>query len=252
MKKQSIIIVIVALMLNIFNTGCRNVNNSPDLVDYEKMTAYAAIHSLTHQNQYDYTVKELEKDEFGRIMFAVTVSSPYDKSKSVSFVVIMQGNTKDGVLYYEDIAYYSGDQNEEKTVLLKEANDWGLPINKAKITKRRMHMEYPPGEGIYFGSTLEETGKSAPETEWYEYKKIICSALNISDADYEILISDYDEAGKWLLCVNEKTTNETKYFAVADETNVLSFIEYTDDDEVASEMISIKNASGWNYSLISK
>ncbi|MBQ7699847.1 MAG: hypothetical protein IJT49_05845 [Clostridia bacterium] len=253
MKQRTLsIILIILLVFGTLITGCRDINDNPDMIDYEKMTAYAAIHSLVHENQYDYSVNELETDEYGRVLFSVAVTSLYSNANFGSYVVIMQGCTKGGVLYYEDIAYYSGDENEEKTASLKDANDWNTPINESKITKRRMHMEYPPGEGMYFGSTLTETGRSRPKKEWNDYIKIVYSSLNISKDDYEIVISDYDESGKWLLCVREGGTNNTKYFVIASERKVLSFIENDDSDAIISDIISMKQESNWNFTLLKK
>ncbi len=220
------------------------------------MTAYAAIHNLVQNNQYDYSVKELEKDEFGRVLFSLTVTPRNNNSEYASYVVIMQGYTNGGVLYYEDVAYYAGDENEKNTALLKTTNDWNTPIDEAKTTIRRIHMEYPPGEGIYFGSTLNETGKSKPKMSWHDYTMIVCSALNINDSDYEVLISDYDESGKWLLCVNEKSNGRAKYFVLADETRVLSYIKNIEDEiidnEIIFDIIDMKHSSGWNYSFKKK
>lgn len=241
--KNTIVVLLIVTSSFLLFVGCRQPNNNPSKEDYEKMTAYVAVHFLIDNNQYHYTVRELETDNYGRTLYSVLLNTDV---KYRQFVVIMQGFSKNCVWFYEDVSYYIGEESNEKTRLLKESNDWNTPMNDEKITKRNVRIEFPPGEGIYFGRTPKESKSSYPDTEWSEFVSGICSQLSINKNLYNIYLSDYNGNNKWLLCVSNKETEDIDYFVLSDEKAVLSSVQYDHNIEgIQQKISSIKSFCEW-------
>jgi hypothetical protein len=241
-KNTIVVLLIVISLLSLF-VGCRQPNNNPSKKDYEKMTAYVSVHFLIDNNQYHYTVQEIETDNYGRTLYSVLLNTDV---KYKQFVVIMQGFSKNCVWFYEDVSYYIGEETNEETSMLKELNDWNSPLNEEKITKRNVHIEFPPGEGIYFGGTLKESKSSNPSTEWSKFVSDICSQLSINKDLYNIYITDFNGINKWLLYISSKETGDIDYFVISDEKCVLSTVLCNDIESIQQEITNIKMSCNWN------
>lgn len=80
------------------------------------------------------TTEELEKDEYGRILFRYDMGE-----KGNNFLGICQGYTKNTTTFYQDfctVQHVNGTNRytEEEIRKLKEQNDWGKPLEPSKMT----------------------------------------------------------------------------------------------------------------------
>jgi len=78
---------------------------------------------------------QMEKDRYGRELFAYTAPNLFTDEILPAYVICQKIDSR-YVYYYEDICYYIGDSEENALNQLKIQNDWDMPLEEDKLSKR--------------------------------------------------------------------------------------------------------------------
>lgn len=122
----------------------------------------------------------IETDEYGRKLMSVKIETVYD----LSALCIVQRVEAEYVYYYDNVNYICTDDYQEydnyQLGTLKEANDWGEPLDGAKMVKRELNrgsdllaaMNYGNIHNVENSKRIFEENISLPTG--YKYRIIIC------------------------------------------------------------------------------
>lgn len=109
-----------------------------------------AGHSSNGEALYDAEVCSLQTDEYGRVLF-----SYYENSLQTNLLVfVMQYKQGDKAYYYDDYCYtliikenkdQAPDLTSPEIQALKQANDWGKPLDESKCTSTQIVNKKPEG-----------------------------------------------------------------------------------------------------------
>lgn len=150
MRNNRLIIAVLLLMLTL--VSCEpNTFRYRD--EYQELYSAANYSILGMETRDSDRVIEVEKDNYGRVLYLVLSSSPVSSSKRVVVLGIVQSYTDTEVQYYEKInvvccfadsnavlpfteevgrSFFTEDQIEN----LKEANDWEKEFDETKCTRQ--------------------------------------------------------------------------------------------------------------------
>ena len=203
----------------------------------------------------------LEKDEYGRVMYAYKTWWAYHKSPACSSILICQQYDDQSVYYYPGvnfISWYKAPEYEdapfekptlnikkiidglihafdpdevgfsdEEITLLKEKNDWGKPLNLEKCTTLK-----------------NEKGVSPSETEEKNLEDVIQHlGVLYADADkisaYDIRRFETDQYGRTIYFLSYSVVHqkEAKKF----EASVIVYNDYSFDPETFLFVISFED-----------
>lgn len=162
-------------------------------------------------------VEKLETDAYGRELFRYSAWAQYiiegcDNNTYATFLVICQKTGGDFAYYYEDYCWLTkknnsddstfADYSDEEFMLLKERNDWGLPLNDDKMQQVR-----------YRNTGIEEKPNFSLLSEE------ICAKLELSFDEVDILFIHHLEkknATEQFVWVN---VNYMYYLCLVNPTN---------------------------------
>ncbi len=182
-----------------------------------------------------YTVNVLEKDTEGRILYEFsTLNLLRDREETV--LVICQDFDSRYVYFYEDQNYCTGDCDASDIARLKENNDWNMPLDTEKMSRRKNKLSFDLN--IIMNDPLE-------------YSKLshdIKESLGRESAQIKMCpVIDTDNNGLYLLfTVLENSDATEKYFVIADSSYNLSFLP-ADGQADAFAISTFKKANGWKY-----
>jgi hypothetical protein len=188
----------------------------------------------------------IETDEYGRRLMSVKIETAY----GISALCISQRVDEEYVYYYDNVNYVCIDDYQEyetyQVDTLKDANDWGEPLDEEKMVKRELNsdsdllavMNYGNIHNVENSKRIFEENISIPTG--YKYSTRIC---------------DWDATGKEIYLASTFTMEDTKriwhkyYLMVinADGTyNPETFIVEFDDLKKSNQPLAeVKEKNDW-------
>jgi len=232
MKKSLFILLLVVCLL--FTSCLNSVPGHFAMIS----TASFAVPCMFRWDMKGGGYEELEKDEYGRILFSLNEYCVLSNAKE-TVLVIMQKYDDEAVYFYEDIAYTLEEASEETKTQLKELNDWNLPIDETKIAKRRV--KYTLDNCLRIDS---DSDFSKITNRWEKHFK----SMNASVIDR--MISDFDgERHKLYVIVVENESKEREYyFSIVDVVSYeIQYMKIEDITDFSEDLIAFKKACNWKY-----
>ena len=129
----------------------------------------------------------IDEDEYGRRLMSVGIATGYD----LNALCIVQRVDEKYVYYYDNVNYICIDDYQEyeayQVEKLKEANDWGEPLDEEKMVKRELNSDSDLLAAMNYGNIHNvENSKRI-------FEKNICIPTGYK---YDIIICDWDATGK--------------------------------------------------------
>lgn len=174
----------------------------------------------------------IEQDEYGRILFSINAYHFFTQSYKTAFVVC-QKYGKDEVCYYEDVSYTFAETNVES---LKKNNDWNMPLDESKMSKREVKFTWD-------NHIIRETS--------LDFSKVREKWLDTSDLgeiiDYSIV--DVDSTGKELYLIRIKDASGTVhfFFGIVDLSYDMKFLQIQNTEDFTADLRSFKVENNWVY-----
>ena len=143
----------------------------------------------------------IDEDEYGRRLMSVKIETAY----GISALCIVQRFDAEYVYYYDNVSYVClGDYREYKAYQveeLKDANDWGEPLDEAKMVKRELNEKNNLVPAMH-AMNIRNAESS---------KKIFEENISIPTGyKYSIRICDWDATGKEIYLASTYTMEDTK------------------------------------------
>lgn len=201
-------------------------------------TASFAVPCMFRRDMRGGGYEELEKDEYGRILFSLNEYCVLSNAKE-TVLVIMQKYDDEAVYFYEDIAYAVEDGKEETRTQLKELNDWNLPIDETKLAKRRV--KYTLDNCLIIDSDSDDSriGK-----RWETHFK----ALNATVVDSCISDLDGEQHELYVIVVENESKEREYYFSIVDVVSYeIQYMKIEDVTDFSEDLIAFKKACNWKY-----
>ena len=154
LKKSKILALILVLVFCTAFSGCvykGYTGENPELCSI----AWASVPTLfgyrsNGEAVYDAEVNILQTDDYGRVLYSYNES----RDGNTFFLLIMQYKDDLNAYYYDDDCYLfihleskdsPLDLTDSEIQALKEANDWGKPIDQSKCTSTQIVTKKPTG-----------------------------------------------------------------------------------------------------------
>lgn len=182
--------------------------------------------------------REVERDEYGRVLFTYTACSSLTGNYE-EVAVICQKHDANYVYYYEDVCYTSPKYCDEEMEDLKVTNDWNEPLNEGKMTKRPyrttidgvIHIEHI----LEYSKVRDACAKAAMVEDE------VLSDCVIDDVNYQ------SQQEMYYVQVTDANNEDKAYLAIIDaEYNV--YLLLIENDVVSRNQIAdFKEKNGWMY-----
>lgn len=259
-KLKALILAIVLVFSVLLTTSCIYPGYSGD---YPELCSVAWANLLSARGTgsngeaiYDPDVKVLQKDSFGRVLFAYSE----DMGAGVH-LLIMQKSDENKAYYYPDDCYLfitnernfpKFDLESEQILALKAQNDWELPLNESKCESTEIVREKPEGKLKLSDSNREKIIKefsSNPD------KQLKPGSVSIDD-DTQFITSD--SYGRELHIVStmfseitDKSEKNYYYYSLIvlmpdGSLDVSTVIILSDIENPQGDVKKIKTENGWN------
>lgn len=190
--------------------------------------------------EHDFEI--LESDDYGRIMYKFyTTKTPDSQLFNSSAIVICQKLTNSYSYYYDNICYLIGD-NEftlEQINDLKSKNDWGNPIDKSKLTKKKIGFSL-----VFYDIYLYDY----TSLDYRDSLNCICEALGISEENVLMCMpDDMNTKDKVLFFISVLVDNgaEEKYFLIMDSDYKPVFMKFDSLVDINDDLAKFKSDNGW-------
>lgn len=234
MKKFLLIVALITLLLF---SSCGNSN--PKHFAFISTTSFS-VPCMFRSDMKGGGYELLETDSYGRIFGTMTDNCIFS-GESETVLVVMQKYDDNSVYFYEDISYALDDGLEETKTKLKAMNDWDLPLDESKMSKRKVKYSL---DNCLIISTDEKFSRI--KQRWKQDFKD--SGKLIVDSS----ISDYDGVKyKLYVIVMETETKEKEYyFSIVDITSYESkYMKIEDTNNYLEELKSFKQSCNWHYGI---
>lgn len=199
----------------------------------------------------------VERDEHGRILYYFEASyagfyspTPYDPltdHRSGYALVVLQAWDEENIYYYDNYFYrVLRDETYSESVVaeLKEANDWGQPIDKSLCIKRDLNV-----------SPNFHMEQAEPEDQlyWKDLLKLFCQKVNNGDCEMlDIGLDDWDGIDKCLYRISflDPEGNLKYYFFITTQNEISHILELEDEDRYVHNdaLANLKKECGWGRS----
>ncbi len=169
----------------------------------------------------------------------------------------MQGYDDESVFFYEDILYYTGAEDIDKTAALKKQNDWGKELDKSKMTQRYVFAK--TGYDMYF----YYHGKKDETIGIKNYDRLKNGFIKLfNGSKVSLALSEYDSNGLIIVFAIIENTDGSQNKVIAlcsDEENtllsddsdlILGFVEYDVETCLEDTIPLIKSKNGWTYTYV--
>ena len=230
MRKFLLIVVLVALLLL---SACGN----PNPKNYAFIsTASLSVPCIFRGDMRGGGYELLETDSYGRILGSMTDHCMFS-GESKTVLVVMQKYDDNSVYFYEDISYVFDDGRQETKTELKALNDWDLPLDESKMSKR--NVKYT------LDNNLDLPDSNFQKIKYY-WERDFKTTINDSG------ISDYDGMGHelFVIVVEPVETQKEYYFAITDIDSCESqYMKVEDPCDYLEELIAFKQSCNWYYGI---
>ena len=183
-----------------------------------------------------YTI--LEKDDYGRVLFAMTEYCILLGAQE-TVIVIMQKHSDQYVYFYEDICYVTEDKFDEAESSFKELNDWNLPIDESKMSRRKVKYSMDNNLVLDFKEDFSKIR--------YRWSKEL-ETPDVKIIDYTI--SDFDgvEYSLYIIVTENEADEKDYYFSIVDiDSYEAKYMKIQDIGDFLDDLISFKKSSNWHY-----
>ena len=182
----------------------------------------------------------LETDSYGRILGSMTDYCVFSGG-SKTVLVVMQKYDDNSVYFYEDISYAFDDGRQETKTELKALNDWDLPLDESKMSKREV--KYTLDNNLIVGS---EVDFRRIEYQWTQDFKDSGNTI----VDYSISDRDGLKHELYVIALETGAKEKEYYFAIVDiDSYELEYMKIEDINDYLEELIAFKQACNWHYGI---
>ena len=204
MKKIITVILLLTILFSFSACGVRSVEMQLLVAGHYGVPF---LYCTDFRGYESSTATVIERDEYGRILFTYTADLIVTNvSQKATAIMICQKAEYDYVYYYEDICFYMGEPDEDKTAALKERNDWGQPLVNDKMTVRDVNVTF---------DLCLNTGVD----NYFDWKNIKASIEKELSCHIDLAILDMNEAktrGLAICGTVDNDGNYIEYFAIFD------------------------------------
>jgi hypothetical protein len=188
----------------------------------------------------------IEKDEYGRWLISVRIENEYE----LDALCIVQRVDADYVYYYDNVNYVCIDGFQEyetyQVEMLKEANDWGKPLDETKMVKRELNDKTSLMPAMHYKNIRNEESS----------ERIFTENVSIPDGyTYNVLICDWDATGKELYLASTTAPEDPPgvwrkhYLMVINRNGTYDpenfMVEFDDLYKSNQPLAEVKEKNGW-------
>lgn len=185
-----------------------------------------------------FSCEVLETDEEGRTLFSFSTQNVITGKVETAFV-ICQAFDSDYVYYYEDVCYLFSDLDVSmlNTSNLKSLNNWGLPLNQSKMSRRSNKIS----ADLFIITN--------PTLDYQRLRAICCEEKDAHESQIkEFCFLDEDCSGRTLYWFSfEKDGSLKRYFVFANSSYQVSFFEAEGTLADYNKIASFKKTCEWAY-----
>lgn len=241
-------ILIYLLLIVLLTHGCRIYGGEHhDL--YQQIKSNVLCTNGTQPN-LGIQIEVLERDDYGRRLFWCSMyTAETDAYEWIHVMAISQQTKLRWVYYYEDVNFIIAETVEEiddvAIEALKTRNDWGQPLDKQKMTKRRIYGDW--------------------DGEWGHHKLAYNNFVETipipPGGDVSVRLSDFDGKGKTLYYYfiydadwkDDVAVDTRSYIAVINEDGTYDadtwIAELEDIYAYQEQLHALKLANGWTFGV---
>ena len=182
------------------------------------------------------SVMILEEDVYGRILFEYVTTSVIKEEKITALVICQKIDSK-YVYFYEDQCYLFSVNEEPEIDLLKANNDWGIPLNESKMSRRANKVSFD----LFIVNDSSLNGQRIRDE--------FASAAGVSKSQvlrYGFLDIDNAKSHELYWIYIHSEDGDEYYFAISNESYQISYLNVTDGFD-PTEVAALKQDSGWRY-----
>jgi hypothetical protein len=241
-------ILIYLLLIVILTHGCRIYEGEHhDL--YQQIKSNVLCTNGTQPNQ-GIQIEVLERDDYGRRLFLYSMyTAETDAYEWIHVMAISQQTKLRCVYYYEDMNFIIAETAEEiddaAIEALKTRNDWGQPLDKQKMTKRKIYGEW---DGEWGHDKLA-------------YENFVETIPTPPGGDVSVRLSDFDGKGKTLYYYfiydtdwkDDVAVDTRSYIAIINEDGTYDpntwLAELEDIYAYQEQLHALKLANGWKFGV---
>lgn len=234
MKKLIFLLAFLALLTGTFS-GCQEIFSDLPL---SEDTLLSVCGSFAVPGLYcsdlkggSFTVKVLERDGQGRILYEYTTKSLITGEQETA-VVICQKYDNDFVYFYEDKCYLTGEPSEEEIRQLKVQNRWDEENPLAGSAKRK----YTVTADLFL---LIDTPTDAKQVRSQCREKFGIADTQIKDL---VILDATSQSALYWLAYEDGGETKTGYLLVTDGTT--AFLE-SKTHATPEALAAFKNENGW-------
>lgn len=234
--RNKLIINILATIIILF-TGCTSNTQTTDLAICGSFGVPGMFCVDLKGSAYECVV--LEEDTQGRVLYSYTTQSVITGKKEKAVVICQQRNAE-AVYYYEDICYLLGEWTQDDLVLLKERNDWNLPLDYSKTTSKDNKR------------TLDGYIATKGDLEYKQVQQACCKELGIMQQQIEelcFLDTDSSKMELYWLVANEDSGKKSYFVLVNDNYHVVVLCAERNMNAL-TDLVSFKQNNGWGNKAV--
>lgn len=235
MKK---VIALLLLLATLFAfTSCQKPEKETTMLSALLSYAVPGVFFI-EQDKADFAV--LDKDVWGRMLIRYTYENLLDGKETTAYV-ICQRYDETYLYFYEDVCFFVGEAAEDDITALKAQNDWTLPYEDSKMSRRMVE-------------TSKDGKRLAPQSE-YLYNEVydrIYSTLGVrEDDELTLYFDDEDLAGRDLYFIVHDPFRPKRtvyyYFVICDENYDLKYFKVENEEDYTAALDAFKAQNGWTY-----
>ena len=268
MSIKRIRVTVLAVLILIISTSCFFSRlGTPRPYNGDQFALYTqAAFSIPDAEQMGTQINVIERDQEGRILFEVSFGRKAfyykdygnDSARLYAYAVCQQYDDQ-FVYYYEDICFaVFQDQaafSQEQKDGLKETNDWNMPLDDSRMTKKAILPEESEGRKLPYLSIGYER---AEKIEDYRAIEVFQKTVSVADREQVYAdILDIDSEDRLLIIVTvlqrksfDKIKMETirSYFMIYDtnsDSQAAPIVEIESAETFADQLIVFKSQNAW-------
>lgn len=177
----------------------------------------------------------VEKDAYGRLLFAYTTYSNLTNREETAYVVCQKYDA-DYVYFYEDIGYLFAADYAHDAAHLKSRNDWDMPLDETKMSRRKNKV------------TVDLCIAKDTDQRWSNTEKACAEVLGIEPAKIEPYgFVDSDANGHEITLIRCGDEQSDAYFTMTLTDGTASVLKIADQTINQAQLTAWKHECGWVY-----
>lgn len=189
--------------------------------------------------EIDEIFEEIDRDEYGRVLFLYRGYCELIKKEEAEILIIYQKHDDDYVYYYEDMCYMFATPSSENINIIKERNDWGIPLDESKMSRRQVR--------VSFGGYL----RPMSDLKEWKIKQILSKELGVDI--HTIIIDDVSPSKQEAYFVVLKNADASSpyydyaYYIIVDPSYQIRTMKIDSFEEFLQKLRPFKQECGWHY-----